>query len=103
MIVVVIQVVILVRANMRKINVELVYSNTPTGERAYNLKSDKNKWAGVMTLGPTPGKRFCFLRDDGESMCTSTVQNIRYLNSKTLQIMTRNSTYKIKLGEEFND
>ncbi len=84
----------------KRITFELVKSTTDATSRAYNLKSDKTKWEGTMFFGPTPGQSFSFFRDDQEYMHTSTVQNVQYIDDNTLVLTTRNSEYKLSIGEE---
>jgi hypothetical protein len=83
-----------------KVKLTLIKSNTDKVSRNFNLKSAKDSWNGVMFYGPSIGKSFSFFRDDDEYMHTSTVQNIQYVDLNTYEITTRNSVYRLDVGEK---
>lgn len=62
-----------------------------------------NLHIGTMFFGPVVGKSFSFFKDTGHIsdgyMHTSEVKEIRY-NGNILTLKTRNSTYKLTIGEE---
>ena len=83
----------------RKIKLTLVSSKTPQSERDRRGLKDKEQ-TGVMVLGPSVGHSFTFWRDNGYRFYSSNVESIDYIDSKTLNINTRNSVYRLDLGEE---
>ena len=76
-----------------------ISSETDDVTRAFNLKSDKKEWAGLMFYGPSVGKSFSFFRDDEEYMHTSTIKDIQYVSGNELKFTTRNSEYLLTIGE----
>jgi hypothetical protein len=81
-----------------KIVLEKISSETPEHIReSRNVGGTTHK--GTMFFGPSVGKSFCFYRDDGAYFNTSEVKEIQY-EGKVLTLKTRNSVYKLTIGEE---
>ncbi len=83
-----------------RVKLSLISSDTDAPSRAFNLKSDKNSWEGVMFYGPSAGKSFSFFRDDLEYMHTSTIKDIQYLPENKLEFTTMNSKYCLEIGKQ---
>ncbi len=87
---------------MRKVVLTLISSGTSEEVRQSRLVGGTT-YAGLMALGPSVGKSFCFYRDDKAYMHTSAVKNIEYKSADELILTTQNSTYSLKIGEAVND
>lgn len=83
----------------RRIIFELVSTKTLKEDRE-NRNVGLKTYTGTMFFGPTPGKSFSFFRDDAEYVHTSTVKNIEYVDANTLLVSTKNSEYKLIIGED---
>ncbi len=63
----------------------------------------KKSYTGSFLVGPTINTSFKLYRDDGLIMYTSAVKTIMLQEPKEVKFRTRNSTYKLTIGEAFND
>ena len=87
---------------MRKVKLKKISSIHTDEERSKRHVGEKI-YTGKMMIGPSVGKSFCFYRDDGEYMHTSTIKNIEFRSAKELVLTTLNSVYSLEIGDSFDE